>query len=190
MTPVDANRQEMAGGVSRRVVLHRLAALFGRTSILSILLSSAPLIVGIRPAAAQTPADALAIASVVAGLFADSTRGDSAIQAMMSASIALTEIAIQKIEDLKEDLALVLNRLDQLVDDVDRMLRQERTRELQTDLYAVVEGYLEKLALRKHFPSDKAWKTPQMMADVKDLLRDLRRARRTLSVRPGTLGVG
>jgi hypothetical protein len=124
----------------------------------------------------------IAAASMAANQMAANARGDGGVGAMLEANILLVQVAIGKLETLQKMVGEILLQLKQLPDEIDRSLKQENTRRLQVELYAVINGYFEELQSRQAFSSDKEWRTEPKRRRIEHLLDRLTEARQNLRV--------
>lgn len=126
---------------------------------------------------------AIAVASMVASMVAANNRSDGGIGEIISANYQLLKVALQKLTEIQTELAAVLTKLDELPDQIDQLLKQQDTRRLQTELLAVIRGYVE--LLKSHDPSisDEQWRTnPNTQRVFSQLLFRLESARQQVNV--------
>ncbi|MGX1151400.1 hypothetical protein [Bradyrhizobium ottawaense] len=168
------------GDLSRRTLLVGTGYLFSSRTILLGSTSVTALIASNQKANAWVMA-AIAVASVVAGLIAANNRSDGGAMALISASYELLQVALSKLDQIQTQVIEILQKIEQLPDEIDKRLRQQNTRRLQNELNAVVLGYVEKLNQkdpRQPFPE---WRRNEnTRRDIAQLLARLQKSRQEL----------
>jgi hypothetical protein len=169
--------------IDRRGLLRGSVSVIGLRALPRAFLTPGPLLLLTTQQAQAWVQVAIAVAATVAGMVAAHNRGDGGVGAMLSANYELLKVAISKLDDIQTRLADIYKRLEQLPDEVDRLLKQENTRRLQTELLAVIRGYSEKLKNRDPSLTDTQWRSdPNTTRDIANLLFRLEKARQEVNV--------
>src|SRR5712671_2321621 len=126
--------------IARRKLLGGTASLLALRTFPRALVGAAPMVLmGNRDAHAWVMV-AVAVAATVAGMIAAHNAGDGGIGAMLSANYELLKVAISKLDDIQTRLTEIYEKIEELPDEVDRLLIKNNARQLQIQLRSVVKG--------------------------------------------------
>ncbi len=166
--------------ISRRAVLKYLAASpVGLRGVVATGSLTTTILAPTQAHAFVEPMTAFAFASTVASAIAASNQGDGGLGALLEATQSRLSLVIEHIAVLEENVALVLDQLSHLSEDIRKSLVLEHVRELQLQCASIGQEYLRTLKTRDNYTSNKEWLAPktQIRSKLERLLGKLEEAR-------------
>jgi hypothetical protein len=178
-------RAELMGGrgmtTRRQVLCFASAQAVGRTALRLVPPSLALLTPRQGHAWVQT---ALAVASVVSSMIAANNRSDGGLSAVLSANLTYNRAAFKQLLEINDTLQGLVNDVKNIPDETIKRYRLERLAEVQAQIGAGLQQYLDLLSASKDFGDYASWaRNPNTRHELGAISNAMNSALYTLEVR-------